>query len=46
MFSTGVPDGHGHKYEADYVNGWAAVAQPPGWTDADTERLRLALGTS
>ncbi|WP_206340116.1 alpha/beta hydrolase [Blastococcus litoris] len=39
-FSTGVPDGHGHKYQADYVDGWAQVAQPPGWTDADTERLR------
>jgi uncharacterized membrane protein len=39
-FSTGVPDGHGHSYRADYVNAWAQVAQPPGWTDADTERLR------
>jgi uncharacterized membrane protein len=39
-FSTGVPDGHGHKYQADYVDGWAEVAQPPGWTEADTERLR------
>ncbi|MGY1742988.1 MULTISPECIES: alpha/beta hydrolase [unclassified Blastococcus] len=43
-FSTGVPDGHGHKYEADYVNAWAEVAQPPGWTDADTERLRQLIG--
>jgi uncharacterized membrane protein len=39
-FSTGVPDGHGHSYRADYVNAWAHIAQPPGWTDADTERLR------
>jgi uncharacterized membrane protein len=39
-FSTGVPDGHGHSYRADYVNGWADVAQPPDWTDADTARLR------
>jgi uncharacterized membrane protein len=39
-FATGVPDGHGHSYRADYVDGWAAVAQPPGWTDADTARLR------
>ena len=31
-FSTGVPEGHGHHYVADYVNGWADVAQPPGWT--------------
>jgi uncharacterized membrane protein len=44
VFSTGVPDGHGHKYEADYVNGWAEVAQPPGWTEADTERLRPVVG--
>ena len=43
-FSTGVPDGHGHSYRADYVNGWAEVAQPPGWTDADTERLRPMIG--
>ena len=43
-FATGVPDGHGHSYRADYVDGWAAVAQPPGWTDADTERLRPVVG--
>jgi uncharacterized membrane protein len=39
-FAVNVPDGHGHSYRADYVNGWADVAQPPGWTDADTARLR------
>jgi uncharacterized membrane protein len=44
VFAVNVPDGHGHKYEADYVNGWADVAQPPGWTDADTERLRALIG--
>jgi uncharacterized membrane protein len=44
VFATGVPDGHGHKYAADYVDGWAAVAQPPGWTDADTDRLRSLVG--
>jgi uncharacterized membrane protein len=44
VFSTGVPDGHGHKYAADYVNGWAAVAQPPGWTTDDTRRLRDLIG--
>jgi uncharacterized membrane protein len=43
-FSTGVPDGHGHSYRADYVNGWADVAQPPGWTEADTARLRPVVG--
>src|SRR3954452_4554027 len=40
VFAVGVPDGHGHVYVADYVNGWAHVAQPPGWTHSDTERLR------
>jgi uncharacterized membrane protein len=40
VFATGVPDGHGHRYEADYVDGWAAVTQPPGWTAEDTQRLR------
>jgi uncharacterized membrane protein len=44
VFAVGVPDGHGHKYEADYVNGWADVTQPPGWSAADTDRLRLLVG--
>jgi uncharacterized membrane protein len=44
VFAVDVPDGHGHKYEADYVNGWADVTQPAGWTAADTERLRALVG--
>ncbi len=39
-FSTGVPDGHGHVYKAEYVDAWAAVAQPDGWTTQDTGHLR------
>ena len=35
-----VPDGHGHRYVKDAVNGWAAVMQPPDWTPEKTERLR------
>jgi uncharacterized membrane protein len=35
-----VPDGHGHRYVKDVINGWAAVLQPPGWTPEKTERLR------
>ena len=35
-----VPDGHGHRYVKDVVNGWAAVLQPPAWTPEKTERLR------
>jgi uncharacterized membrane protein len=46
VFAVNVPDGHGHRYGADYANGWAAVAQPPGWTAADTERLRQLIGES
>ena len=35
----GPPPGFGHVYSTDYVNGWARVVPPDGWTDADTERL-------
>jgi uncharacterized membrane protein len=44
VFAVDVPDGHGHHYADDYVNGWAAVAQPDGWTAADTERLQQLIG--
>jgi uncharacterized membrane protein len=44
VFAVGVPDGHGHKYEADYADGWAGVTQPPGWTVGDTARLRALIG--
>jgi hypothetical protein len=29
LFSTSVPDGHGHKYTTEYVDGWNAVVSPP-----------------
>lgn len=38
--AVGVPDGHGHRYVKDVVNGWAAVMQPPGWNPEKTEKLR------
>lgn len=38
-----VPDGHGHRYEKDIANAWAAILQPPGWTPEKTERLRGLL---
>ena len=44
VFSTGVPDGHGHVYKREYVDTWAAVTQPAGWTAADTTRLRKLIG--
>ena len=41
--ANGVPAGHGHVYGSGVVDGWAAVAAPPGWTTADTVRLRALL---
>jgi uncharacterized membrane protein len=44
--ATGVPDGHGHTYTAEFVDGWAEIIQPPGWTDAKAEQLRAIVTTS
>ncbi|MEV4394112.1 alpha/beta-hydrolase family protein [Nonomuraea sp. NPDC049607] len=38
-----VPPGHGHRYGANIVDGWAAVAAPRGWTASDTWRLRTLV---
>jgi uncharacterized membrane protein len=35
-----VPDGHGHIYTREFVDGWADILQPPGWTPDKAERLR------
>jgi uncharacterized membrane protein len=43
FFANGVPAGHGHVYGSGVVDGWAAVAPPPGWTVDDTVRLRKLL---
>ncbi|MEV0260748.1 alpha/beta hydrolase [Streptomyces sp. NPDC050617] len=39
-FATAVPDGHGHTYKADFVDGWNAVLRPPGIGERDLARLR------
>ncbi len=39
MAGFGAPPGYGHDYRLDYVDAWADVAPPPGWTGADTARL-------
>jgi uncharacterized membrane protein len=39
-FATGVPDGHGHLYSAEYVDGWNAVIHPSGITPQDLANLR------
>ena len=41
--STGAPPGHGHQYGDNQLDGWVAVAAPPGWTQFDTDRIRRAL---
>ena len=38
-----MPAGHGHNYDNVILDGWVAVAPPPQWTPADTERIRAAL---
>ncbi|MRH92625.1 hypothetical protein GFY24_35280 [Nocardia sp. SYP-A9097] len=37
------PSGHGHNYEDLLPYAWAAVAAPPGWTSADSERAAATL---
>ena len=39
-FATEVPGGHGHKYTSEYVDAWATVLQPAGWTEAKAQQLR------
>ena len=42
-FATGVPDGHGHRYSAEYVDGWKAVMRPTGMTSQDLASLRKII---
>ncbi|RPA19936.1 alpha/beta-hydrolase family protein [Gordonia sp. OPL2] len=37
--AVNVPDGHGHDYLSAIPYAWAAMLQPPNWTDAKTEAL-------
>ena len=43
--ATEVPAGHGHTYSAEYVDTWAAVLQPPGWTADRADPLRQIVQT-
>jgi uncharacterized membrane protein len=43
LYANKAPIGHGHVYKSGTVDGWAALAPPPGWTVADTVRLRQLL---
>lgn len=46
MAGFSAPPGHGHDYRLDYVNAWAWVVPPEGWTVADGERLEAHLHES
>jgi uncharacterized membrane protein len=43
--STGVPDGHGHTYTREFVDGWATVLRTPGWTPDKAEQLQDIITT-
>ncbi|MGK5678410.1 alpha/beta hydrolase [Actinoplanes sp. URMC 104] len=43
LFANKAPIGRGHVYKSGAVDGWAALAPPPGWTVGDTLRLRALL---
>ncbi|GGL65533.1 membrane protein [Streptomyces fumigatiscleroticus] len=42
-FATEVPEGHGHKYTAEYVDGWNAVMRPAGLTPQQLEELKKTV---
>jgi uncharacterized membrane protein len=42
-FATGVPDGYGHRYSAEYVDGWNAVLRPAGITTEQLASLRKII---
>ena len=35
-----TPPGHGHTYTLEFVDGWAALLQPPGWTSQQADQLK------
>jgi uncharacterized membrane protein len=43
--STGVPDGHGHTYTREFVDGWANILRPAGWTPTKADQLGELITT-
>jgi uncharacterized membrane protein len=39
-----TPPGHGHTYTLEFVDGWASLLQPPGWTPEQADRLKGIVG--
>lgn len=44
VFSAEVPAGFGHSYGPEAADLWADILAPEGWTQADTDAVRAALG--
>jgi uncharacterized membrane protein len=44
--ATAVPAGHGHLYTPTYVDGWATVLQPQGWTPDKQAELEQIINDS
>jgi len=42
-FAASLPSGFGHDYRVDYVDAFARIAPPDGWTDEDSARLEAYL---
>ena len=38
-----TPPGHGHTYTLEFVDGWAEILQPPGWTPQLADELRTLI---
>ncbi|MEP6561433.1 MAG: alpha/beta-hydrolase family protein [Nakamurella sp.] len=38
-----TPSGHGHTYTVEFVDGWAHILQPPGWTSEMADNLRTLI---
>ena len=44
LLATEVPRGFGHNYAAaNYIDGWVAVTEPPGWGQKDLAALKQAF---
>lgn len=40
-----APIGYGHRYATEhYIDAWREVSDPPGWTDAEIQRLKSRIG--
>ena len=43
IMAAAVPVGHGHQYGNTVAEGWAAVTNPPNWSQEQTEALQALI---